>query len=228
MVYLMQWDHFEEYKNRNTMWFNMYKPNETQYKILTDLVFSGEDYNNCGLLEDQEGDYRYIDENLFILTHPIVEEIITRNDVSISVHIPLGYIQFEPLNDFTFNNEKGETFKFLYVRSRCSFGLWPQFKNYVKAVSEIEHSRINIGEILNLFLEGFAKKYAIEHKVDKVVLFNLSLHTAMSSHYKNGWNFNFDSFLKKIKTSKGKPSKDLLENLGYYENAANHMYKIIT
>jgi hypothetical protein len=28
----------------------------------------------------------YMDENTFILTHPIIEEIITRNDVSMSVH----------------------------------------------------------------------------------------------------------------------------------------------
>jgi hypothetical protein len=44
----MNWDPFIEYKNRNTMWFNMYKPNKIQYKILTDLVFSDDEYNNCG------------------------------------------------------------------------------------------------------------------------------------------------------------------------------------
>jgi hypothetical protein len=71
----------------------------------------------------------------------------------------IGYIQFETLNDFKFNDEKGETLKFLYVKSRCSFGLWPQFKNYIKSISEIENSKINIGSILDLFLEGFAKKY---------------------------------------------------------------------
>ena len=218
----MQWDPFEEYKNRNMMWFNMYKPDKTQKKILHSLSNKQVDYNDCGLFN--LGTKHTKNDELFILTHPIVEEIINNK----SVHIPLGYIHFQtfPEFEFKYNNEKYSVF---YVHSRCSFGMWPEFKHHIKAISDIEHQKVNIGQTLNLFLEGMAKKYKIEHNIDYVILFNMSLADAVYSHEKNGWSEGADTVLSHLIEEKHKKTAaEIFEELELLDHDDEYkMFKII-
>jgi hypothetical protein len=216
----MQWDPFEEYKHRNRLWFNMYKPDGIQMKILDKLAEKNVSYNNCGILTKED-----LNGELFILTHPLVEEIIN----SKSIHIPLGYIHFQVFHNFRFTHiTDKQSYAVFYVHSRCSFGKWPEFKDQIQIISETEHNKVNIGEVLNLFLEGMAKKYKIEQNLDHVILFNMSLRSAVESHKKNGWELFADEELSYLQENKdGRRANKIFENLGLLHKYDNKMYKTI-
>lgn len=221
----MEWNKRLEFKNRNKMWFNMYKPSFEQYKILLKMVNYNKNYNKCKLLETKENDYTKLMKNnqLFILTHPTVE-IIHKGK---SVHIPIGYVHFKVAKEI-FEDKNKKKYKIMYVSSRCSFALWPQVKNYITAISRIEKTKVNVGEILSLFLDNMARKLAYDNKTDHTLMINMSLSSAIYSHIKNGWSPFADIPLKKLKY-KGISALDLMIDYFYYpsDDSTPTMYKLI-
>lgn len=225
----MKWDQKQELKNQNKMWFNMYKPNEIQHQMLVQLANVKEDYNNCGLLGAYSNEEENDDTFLFILTHPWIEEIVNTPKGDISVHLPLGYIMFTSFPEYKFIDKNGNTYSVIYVDSRCSFGLWPEFKSVLKTISDIEKTKVNIGQILNQFLEGFARKFKTEQGTDYTILFNMSLATAVFSHKKFGWEedvlFPFNR-IKDVKT--GELAYNTFVKTGMVDPEHEyHMYKVI-
>lgn len=218
----MEWDSLIEYKNRNKMWFNVDKPNEIQLQMLEFMANVKENYNTCHLFSQS-----YISQ-LYILTHPLISDLIKVNDVSNSIQIPLGFINFETFPEYKFVDVNKNKYSVIYIMSRCSFGKWPQVSSQIKQLSDIENTKINIGEILNLYLEGLARKFGHEQGCDYVILFNQSISKAVKSHKKNKWKINADIPLSMIIDQKSKNTAlNIFTEMEYIDNSNLHMYKLV-
>jgi len=203
----------------NRMQFNVYNPNKIQIDMLS--VISDE-LEDCNLFDKNE---IYDVKNLYILTHPFIEMIINNK----SVHIPLGYVHIEPFS-YKFLDRHGNSYSVIYVHSRCSFGLSSRFKTTLKTISEVEKTKVNIGQILGLALNDIAFVYGQKMKTNYVILFNMSLTTAISKHKKNDWRLDVDDPFSQIRQiGTGITALDLFENkmklIDTIED--NTMYKVI-
>ena len=200
--------------------FNLYKPSKKQFEIT--LMMGNKPMHYCDMLSEYElDDYENLND-FYIITHPLIYTIIG----DLSILLPLGFITFEVMNNVY--KENNVSYLLVYVDARCSFGKWPIIDYHLQSIAEMEKTKINIGETLNIFIESHTYKIANKYKINKVMLFNLATDDAVGYHTKNRWKPNAEKKLKKlINSTTGKNALQDADAAGFYSEGSNHMFKIL-
>lgn len=205
-------EHICQSRKVNYLGFYINEMSESDTVVIGDYVDRDENYNQCDFINpvyDPRDEFdRGVKIKSFVLKHH-----------SLPTNI-IGFFEIL-LFDSIFNRTSDLDNKcvLMYVISRCSFSLWPENATFLSELSG--GKRVNVGDIMSLYIDAIGRKYAHDNGVEWCLLFNTSLTSAIEHHEKNGWREGAFEQLDKLN------ALSIVKHVMNFDEDTSYMYKYV-
>lgn len=199
-------EHICQSKKVNYLGFYITEMSESDASIIGEYVDRDENYNQCDFINPIYDPSDIFEKGIKIKSFVLKHHSLPNNII--------GYFEI-----LLFDKIIENRCVLMYVISRCSFSLWPENSTFLSNMSN--GKRVNVGDIISLYIDAIGRKYAYDNDVEWCLLFNTSLTSAIEHHEKNGWKEGAFEQLDKLK------ALDTVKHVMNFDEDTSYMYKYV-